>query len=123
LVSGGLYGLLAVLLGALGAHALDNTLSGQGESTWEIAWRYHVMHALVLLIIGLWQRTTGTGPARFVVYVFVAGVLCFSGSLYLLALFPASIIGPIFGPITPIGGGLLIFGWAMLVLTAWRTQT
>lgn len=106
------YALLAVGLGAFGAHALKDHLQGNNmTSVWETAVEYQMWHALAILAIsGL--KLKGR-CAQFSLYGFALGIFIFSSSLYGLALG-----GPKWlGPITPIGGTLLIAGWALLAIS------
>lgn len=115
LAIGTFYGLLAVLLGAFGSHALDNMLSDRMLSIWRTAEQYQFYHALALIALGLLIRQ-GTGGALTTAAVisFALGVLVFSGSLYLLAATGTRWLGAI----TPIGGTVLIIGWVLFLLTA-----
>ena len=111
-------GLLAVIAGAAGTHALRDTLDADALRTFETAARFQMYHALALLAAGLlsmrWQIRALTIAAA----LFTLGILLFSGSLYILAL---SGIG-IFGAIAPIGGISLMAGWATLAFAAFRTK-
>ena len=116
------YGASGVALGAFGAHGLKNHLSAVGLETWQTAVSYHLLHALALLVAGLWLRFAEVAgqahPAPLVVagWSFAAGVLLFSGSLYALALG-----GPrLLGPVTPLGGVAFIVGWLALLWAALR---
>ncbi len=109
-------GAAGVLLGAFGAHALRDRLTPELLEVWGTAVQYHLWHALVLLVIGMlllrrphsrWLAVAG--------WAFAAGILVFSGSLYLLALTGSSA----FGIMTPIGGLALVSGWLMLAAGAW----
>lgn len=113
-------GALAVASGAFGAHALKARLNAAGMAdVWETAVFYHLIHALAALAAG--AATTAlpanlAGAAARAGWCWLAGVLLFSGSLYALALG-----GPGFlGPITPVGGLLLIIGWVLPAWSAWR---
>jgi len=98
---------LAVLLGAFAAHALKAKIGADALQTFEVAVRYQTYHAFALLIFGLCAKQRELHPLP--AYFFVAGIILFSGSLYGLALTGIKWLGAI----TPIGGGLLISGWAL----------
>ncbi len=104
-------GALAVAFGAFGAHALKATLQAGGHlETWRTAAQYHLIHAVALTALALHS------PHRMCAWwLWLAGTILFSGSLYALALTGAKWLGPI----TPFGGGLLIAGWVAL---AFATQ-
>jgi len=101
-----LLGFLAVALGAFGAHALKEGLAARGMTeVWKTAVLYHLGHAVVLLALAREEAVSCRVRA-----CFVLGVVLFSGSLYLLA-----VGGPRWlGPVTPLGGLLLLAGWAGL---------
>ena len=101
---------LAVALGAFGAHALRSTLEGRGMlDVWNKAVFYHFIHAIALLVLALYG-TINRG-AR---WLLLAGILLFSGSLYLLALIPQA--RDWLGPVTPVGGLCFLAAWAWLAL-------
>lgn len=106
------YGLLAVALGAFGAHALKAKLSAAGTlEVWKTAVDYQMWHSLAILAVCALKIENNC--TRITLSCFSAGVFVFSGSLYALALG-----GPRWlGPITPIGGTLLIIGWALLIVS------
>lgn len=111
LVSGAVFGLLSVALGAFGAHALKNTLDDYGRSIYEKAVHYQMFHTIALLAVGILQshfKDINFNPAGFGFFV---GILLFSGSLYILSLTGIRA----FGMITPIGGISLIIGWGWLI--------
>lgn len=111
-VAGALLAGLAVALGAFGTHALEARVPPGRVDTWETGVRYHLVHALALLALGLAQaRWAAKGLARAGALIAV-GTLVFSGSLYVLVLTDT----PILGAVTPLGGVLLITGWT---LAAW----
>ena len=103
-------GFLAVALGAFGAHALKETLAANGTTeVWKTAALYHLVHALALLVLAtlpIASRWTGV--------LFVAGIVIFSGSLYLLALTNIKWLGAL----TPLGGLCFLAGWFCLLI--WR---
>ena len=102
---------LAVALGAFGAHALKSRLSPEMANVWQTAVTYHAWHGLALLATGLvmlhWPERAGLGLAG---WLFVAGIVLFSGSLYVMAL--TGVRG--LGAVTPIGGVAFLAGWAVL---------
>ena len=101
-------GLLAVVLGAFGAHGLKDLLVQNGTAAiWEKAVFYHFIHAVMLFVLA--ERKTFPAVAW---WSFLAGIVIFSGSLYLLAVTDARWLGRI----TPIGGVSFIVGWSCLLL-------
>lgn len=116
----GVLGFLVVALGAFGAHGLKGMLEGRGSvGTWETAVFYHALHALALLgLAGVCRGRDAPWPAgRVAGILWVMGVVCFSGSLYALALG---------GPrwlawVTPVGGLLFLAGWGVLCF-CWRHE-
>ena len=110
-------GALSVMFGAFGAHGLEDRLSASYLDTFNTAVRYQILHTLALLgIICLPDHLVELRTLHWVAISFAAGVLLFSGSLYLLVLFDI----PSLGVITPIGGAALIFGWVLLLLSVRR---
>ena len=108
---------LAVGLGAFGAHALRDRLSEDMLAIFETGVRYHFYHALALLALGLAiGRWPEAGQLVTAGWLFVGGILIFSGSLYLLALTGTRWLGAI----TPIGGVLFILAWGMMALAVYR---
>lgn len=104
-------GLLAVSLGAFGAHALKPLLVQNGRlDTYELAVRYHFYHTLSLLAIGLLMDRYNPKTLAWSALVMVIGMFLFSGSLYVLALVNTTSVALI----TPLGGLFLIGGWGLL---------
>ena len=100
---------LAVALGAFGAHSLKSTLELHGMlDVWNKAVLYHFVHAIVLLVLALYGTTN-----RGAWWLLFAGILVFSGSLYLMALTSLRWLGAI----TPLGGLCFLGGWAWLIIT------
>ena len=116
LALGAVSGALAVVAGAFGAHGLRGRLSPDLLAVFETAARYHMYHALALIAVAaIATRLQGRG-ADVAGWLFVAGTVVFSGSLYLLALG-----GPRWlGAITPLGGLCFIVGWVALAWSAVR---
>lgn len=107
---------LAVAAGAFGAHGLRATFEASGKAAvFETAVRYHMVHALALVMVGLVGLHAARGPALAIAgWAFLVGTVLFSGSLYGL-----SLSGPRWlGPITPLGGVAFIVGWVALAVAA-----
>lgn len=101
------FGFTAVLLGALGAHALEGQLlARETTSAWQTAALYHLVHAVALFALALFSSATGRSFS-WTFRCWTGGILLFSGSLYLLALGGPSFLGPV----TPLGGLLFLAGW------------
>ncbi|WP_018951915.1 MULTISPECIES: DUF423 domain-containing protein [unclassified Thioalkalivibrio] len=111
-----LLGGTAVVLGAFGAHALQERLTEQALATWHTGVQYHFIHALALLLVAALWAHLANGWAAASAVAFVIGILLFSGSLYALALGAPRILGAI----APLGGTAFILGWAGLAIAAWR---
>jgi uncharacterized membrane protein YgdD (TMEM256/DUF423 family) len=114
LLVGAALGFLGVTFGAFGAHGLKGRLSPEMLAVFETAVRYQMYHALALLIVA--AAIGHLGSARLLVlagWLFFAGIVLFSGSLYAMALGAGSL-----GVVTPLGGLLFLTGWACLVLFA-----
>lgn len=119
LAAGSLIAAAAVGLGAFGAHALRSKLTTDQLSVYETGVRYQFYHAIAILICGILYEKFSTGSVLYSGYLFIAGILLFSGSLYLLSL--KSLLGieswKFLGPITPLGGTCMIAGWILLAYT------
>jgi len=113
---GALSAAIAVTAGAFGAHGLSDMVTAERLVVWETAARYHMYHALALLIVAYLCSQKSGGPARLAGWLFVAGTVIFSGSLYTLTLTGITILGAI----TPLGGACLIAGWLVLAWGVWR---
>lgn len=109
-----LNGFFAVLLGALGAHALHDRLAARGAlQSWQLAANYHLVHAVGLLSVLIWAQVHPARSRRLhlVAQLWFAGCVLFAGSIYALALG-----GPrALGPVTPLGGLAFLTGWGLLV--------
>lgn len=108
--------LIAVGAGAFGAHALRARLSPDMLAVWETAARYQMYHALALLAVAMAAPRRATGGWSAAGWLFTAGILLFSGSLYVLALSGIRWLGAI----TPLGGVCFLAGWAMLAVAGLR---
>lgn len=108
-----IFGMIAIILGAFGAHALKKVLSLEQLATFETGVKYQMYHALFLLFIGLAEISQKIKKTIYLLVVF--GIVFFSGSIYLLATNDLTTIDfKVIGFITPIGGLLLISAWAVL---------
>ncbi|MFM9057751.1 MAG: DUF423 domain-containing protein [Planctomycetaceae bacterium] len=119
--AGGLCGAVAVITGAFGAHALKATLDATGQAAnWETASRYALMHALALVTTGLVAALPGASRGlrslAAAAWCFALGTAVFSGSLWALALTGIRVLGAV----VPIGGSLLVAGWALLATGGMR---
>jgi uncharacterized membrane protein YgdD (TMEM256/DUF423 family) len=107
---------LAVAAGAFGAHGLKARLAPDLLAVFETGARYHFFHALGLLAVGLWLHLRPAPAVTAGGWFLQAGILVFSGSLYVLALTGARW----WGAVTPVGGVSFLVGWALLVWAAVR---
>jgi len=114
--TGAMAGFLVVALGAFGAHGLEGHLPARHLGWWKKAVDYHGLHALALLACGLLGAHRPSRAADVAGWAFVAGIVLFSGSLYLLALTGQRWLGAV----TPFGGTAFLVGWAALALAARR---
>ncbi|MCP2037565.1 DUF423 domain-containing protein [Chryseobacterium sp. HSC-36S06] len=115
LVVGAVYGLLSVILGAFGAHALKKVLSVEKLTSFETGVRYQMYSALFLLIVGYILKFE-TPSEKWISILMIAGTFIFSFSIYLLAFNGVSGMNFKFlGPITPLGGLMMIISWGMLI--------
>lgn len=111
---------MAVAIGAMGAHALKPYLSEYQALIFEKGVHYHFYHTLAILAVAVMQNVGGNDKRlKRAGWLFLAGIVCFSGSLYLLACrdllsFPVGWAGPV----TPLGGLLFMAGWGMVFLSA-----
>lgn len=115
LVVGAVAALLAVALGAFGAHALRSKLDGKAMANYQTGVQYQMYHAGGLMVVGLLGHLAIAGTLLlWAGWLFVAGVVLFSGSLYVL-----SVTGKKkWGMVTPLGGAAFIAGWALLAVAA-----
>ena len=117
-----LMGLMAIILGAFGAHALKKQLSVEELGAFETGVKYQMYHALFLLFLGF-TALLNEKVKKWVLQLVILGVLFFSGSIYLLT--TKAITGIDFkfiGIVTPIGGALLIGAWSVLFWNVWKVK-
>ncbi len=118
LIIGGIIGLLGVAIGAFGSHGLSTLLEENGRTgTFDTAVQYHLIHAVALVLVAVLQGKSLSHPAfNRAGYFFLAGVIFFSGSLYILAVFNLGFMGAI----APIGGTAFILGWGSIAWGAYK---
>ena len=109
--------MIAVGAGAFGAHGLKSSLSPDMLTVWHTAVTYQVMHAIGMLLIALLMPRLGHPLLGTAGALMLAGIVFFSGSLYVLALSGVRVLGAI----TPIGGAAFIVAWAMLAWAAYKS--
>lgn len=117
ILTGAAFGLLAIILGAFGAHALKKVLSPEKLASFEVGVRYQTYSALFLILIG-YNADFGVNLMQWAYYLVTIGTLLFSFSIYFLSL--SEYLKKDFkflGPITPLGGLLMILGWGCLLLS------
>ena len=117
IIAGAVNAAIAVAFGAFGAHALKEKLSEHYLAIWETAVQYQMFHALALIAVGILMSPSLFGSVTqlsWAGYLILAGIIIFSGSLYVLSLTGIGILGAI----TPIGGVAFIAGWIMLIVAA-----
>ncbi len=117
LIAGAVTGLVAVLLGAFGAHSLKSLVDAESINSFTTGVRYQMYHAIVCIILGNMVVLEASSRKR-IFYFFMGGITLFSGSIYLLVL--DDILGislSSIGFITPLGGFLLIIGWILLIIS------
>ncbi|MBA2538901.1 MAG: DUF423 domain-containing protein [Deltaproteobacteria bacterium] len=117
---GALNAALSVAAGAFGAHGLRDRLEPRALEIFETAARYHMYHALAMVLAGLLAARGGSlAPgARTAGWMFQVGIVVFSGSLYALALTDIKVLGAI----TPLGGAAFLAGWLWLAYRAWGAR-
>ncbi len=118
---GSLFALVSVALGAFGSHGLAEILTLDQLRIFEIGVRYQFFHAIAIFALGSLLYYRKTKLMVFAGWIFTAGIILFSGSLYVLSVqellnAPKEVVGPI----TPIGGTLLISGWALLFISTFQ---
>lgn len=118
LLVGSLFGVTGVALGAMGAHVLRGQLSYDQLASFQTGVNYQLLHALLLVALAVYINQDTGKLLRWAWLTVTAGVLCFSGSIYALVLLGWRWLGPV----TPIGGVLMIAGWALLGVHAIRNK-
>lgn len=122
LTKGAILGCVAVILGALGAHALKNVLTTEQLGSFETGVKYQMYHAILLVVIAFVGKKSSSKYISTAINLMFFGVILFSGSIYILTL--KNMLGldylKFVGPITPIGGILLVIGWFLLIVEGLR---
>ncbi len=116
LIIGAVCGLLAVAIGAFGAHALRDSLDAYAKGIYDTAVQYQMFHATALLVVGLLLVARPELGLALSGWAFLLGIVLFSGSLYLLAVTGTKA----WGAVTPFGGLSFLLGWAWLAYTVWK---
>ncbi|SKB43386.1 DUF423 domain-containing protein [Daejeonella lutea] len=117
------FGILAVILGAFGAHGLKKLISAEQLETWQTAVQYQFYHTLAMLFLSTFSRFKSRA-INTASWFFTLGILLFSGSLYLIS--AKDVLGiasvNILGPLTPIGGLFFIIGWGCLLVATIKNK-
>lgn len=110
---------LAVALGAFGAHGLKKIVSPENVATYQTGVQYQMYHALALIVVGILSERIANHYLSYAGVMFVAGIVLFSGSLYLIVSFYAmnKTVPTAIGILTPIGGLFFILGWISLLIS------
>jgi len=124
LLLGSLFGALAVALGALGAHKIKEVASADVLAAYHTGVQYQMYHALALLLVGIVYDRISNKWINAAGYLFVCGIIFFSGSLYLITALTIAgkTISPWLGAITPLGGLFFICGWLCFLAGLLRTK-
>ena len=120
LTTGALFAAVAVICGAFGAHFLKSRLSPESLQTFDTAVRYQFYHAVALLAVGILYKDFPGKLLKWAGYLFIKGIILFSGSLYILCSVPSM---RWMGAITPLGGLCFIGGWLMMVVAFQKNRS
>jgi uncharacterized membrane protein YgdD (TMEM256/DUF423 family) len=117
LILGTLLAGLGVALGAFGAHGLKKLVDADTIAIYQTGVQYQMYHALALIAVGILAQRIDNASIHYAGFFFIGGIVCFSGSLYLLSSFRAmnKVVPTFVYPITPLGGILFILGWVLLL--------
>ncbi len=105
-----------VAFGAFGAHALKESLSEHDLSIYQTAVHYQMIHALALIVLGIWTAQNPGVDTQFAGWAFTIGIALFSGSLYVLSITQLKFLGII----TPFGGTAFLAGWIAFAFLVWK---
>ncbi|AQU80357.1 MULTISPECIES: DUF423 domain-containing protein [Planococcus] len=117
LIAGAVNALLSVAFGAFGAHLLEGRVADKYLDTWQTAVQYQMFHSIGLIVVAILMSSTLLGSLSslsWAGYLMLAGIVIFSGSLYVLSLTGIGVLGAI----TPIGGIAFIAAWIMVIIAA-----
>lgn len=115
IIAGAVNAFLAVALGAFGAHGLEGKLEPKYMETWQTGVMYQMFHALGLIAVGIIAGKLNASPlVSWTGWLMLAGIILFSGSLYVLSLSGIKVLGAI----TPIGGVAFLAAWVLLIIAA-----
>lgn len=115
LIFGAIFGLLAIILGAFGAHLLKKNLTQEQLQSFETGVKYQMYHAIILLVLGFSSKDNSSLNTS-IFYAFIIGTILFSFSIYGLVISSSKNKKiKILGPITPLGGLFLVLGWLLLL--------
>ncbi len=121
-IAGFAFGLVGIILGAFATHGLKPVLSPEAMDTFETGVKYQVYHALLLIIVGN-LRPVSSKTFSLVFYLLILGIVLFSGSIYFLATNAITTIDfKVLGPVTPLGGSMLILCWLILLIHALKLK-
>jgi uncharacterized membrane protein YgdD (TMEM256/DUF423 family) len=113
-------------VGAFGAHYLKSKLSVEQLQTFEVGVRYQMYHALAMLALAILSERNTSKYHNYTYWCFLIGILLFSGSIYLLStktLFGLESFSKVLGPVTPLGGLLLISGWLFIFIAGFGSKS
>ncbi len=127
LIFGGIALLIAVILGALGAHYLRETLAYPALKieSWKTGVQYQQIHGIALILLAILQTQFPKLNLKTVSALFKTGIILFSGSIYILAInysLAIDFLPKIFGPMTPLGGLFLIAGWLLFIINLLKAK-
>ncbi len=119
---GAVMAFLAIAFGAFGAHRLKDLVSAESVAVFDTGARYMIYHSIAIIIAGILYQYFSNRSVVYAGYSFVAGIVLFSGSLYLMTFFKAQGVVGIsgIGIITPIGGLLFLLGWLLLLIGTFK---
>lgn len=123
LITAAILGVLSIILGAFAAHGLKKVLTTEAIETFETGVKYQMYHALFLLFVGTTSYIS-LGTKKIILYLVVAGVICFSGSIYGLATNALSSFDfKKIALVTPLGGLLLVSSWVVLLIHLFKLKS